>query len=240
MSLDSKDLALTGVFASLYAVLSFIPLFPVIGAVGKSFTVALIIAPLVGLIIGPYRGALAASIGGFIAWSITQSGPFFSLSFVPGAATAMCSGVLYKDRWKAFAVLYSALLLAYGFYPTIGPMWLYPYYIWFHTLGLIVLTSQTMLKTFKTRSNHGFMLELSFKVGVISFIATLFGHVVGGILFEAIYFPTFLPNVDSWRTLWQNLIFIYPLERSIVVIVSVLIGPPVIKALRTHGWFIQY
>lgn len=233
MSLDSKDLALTGVFASLYAVLSFIPLFPVIGAVGRSFTVALIIAPLVGLIIGPYRGALATSIGGFIAYSITQSGPLYSFSFVPGAATTLCSGLLYKGRWKTFAIVYSALFIAYAFYPTIGPMSLYPYYVWFHILGLIVLVSQPMLRTVKT-TRHSLMLELSLTVGVISFIATLFGHIVGGILFEAIYFPTL--SVDSWRGLWQSLVFIYPLERSIVVIVSVLIGPPLIKALRTYGF----
>jgi len=236
LSLDSKDLALTGVFASLYAVLSTIPLFPVIGAVGKSFTVAVIIAPLVGLIIGPYRGALAASIGGFIAWSITQFGPLFQFNFVPGAATALCSGYLYKDRWKASVVIYSALFLAFAFYPAIGPMWLYPYYIWFHMLGLIVLMSQGKLKTINPISKHGLMLELSLRVGVISFVATLLGHIVGGLIFNAIYFPTLIPNADSWRSLWQVLVFVYPLERTMVVLISVLIGAPLIKALRAHGF----
>ncbi len=236
LSLDSKDIALTGVFASLYAVLSAIPLFPVIGVGGKYFTVAVIIAPLVGLIIGPYRGALAASIGGFIAWSITQSGPLFQFSFIPGAATALCSGYLYKDRWKTFVIIYSVLFLALAFYPTIGPMWLYPYYVWFHLLGLIVLMSQTKLKTNNAVNKHGLILELSFRVGVISFIATLFGHIVGGLIFNAIYFPTLISNVDSWRNLWQILVFVYPLERTMVVLMSILIGAPLIKALRAHGF----
>lgn len=235
MSLDSKDLALTASFASLYAVLSAIPLFPVIGAVGRNFTVAVIIAPLVGLIIGPYRGALAASIGGFIAWSITQYGPLFQFSFVPGAATALCSGYLHRGKWKTFVLIYSVLFLAIAFYPVIGPMWLYPYYLWFQLIGLIVLISQAKLKIGNAPNRHSRMSELGFGVGVISFIATLFGHMVGGLMFDAIYFPAF-PNVDYWRSLWQILVFVYPLERTIVVFMSILIGAPLIKALRNHGF----
>lgn len=236
MNLSSRDLALTGIFASLYAVLSAIPLFPVIGAVGKSFTVAVIIAPLVGLIIGPHRGALATSIGGFIAWSITQFGPLLQFSFVPGTATALCSGYLYKGRWKTFVLIYSVLFLALAFYPTIGPMWLYPPYVWFQLVGLIVLTSQAKLKTIEALNKKNRMQTLGFGVGVISFVATLFGHIVGGLIYNAIYFPTFYPNVDYWRSLWQILVFVYPLERTIVVFISILIGAALIKALKAHGF----
>jgi len=235
LSLDSKDLALTVCFASMYAVLSTIPLFPVIGVVGKAFTVAVIIAPLVGLIIGPQRGALAASIGGFIGWSLApQYGVLLQLSFVPGAATALCSGYLYNDKWKTLLIIYFLLFSAFAFYPTIGPMWLYPPFVWFHFLGLFFLISWAKLKTLKVSSNHSRITELSFRVGVISLIATLFGHAVGGLIFEATS-PIFFPNVD-WRGLWQSLIFLYPLERSIVVFISILIGAPLIKALRTHGF----
>jgi len=226
---------MTGVFASVYAVLSAIPLFPVIGAVGKFFTLALIIAPLVGLIIGPYRGALATSIGGFIGWSLApQYGPLLHFSFVPGAATALCSGHLYKGSWKPFVIIYPAFLLAYGFYPAIGPLWLYPYYMWFHLLGLIVLISQAMLKPIKVQSKQSLILKLGFRVGVISFIATLFGHMIGGLIFEAIS-PIFFPSVN-WVNLWQSLVFVYPLERTLVVFSSILLGVPLIKALKAHGF----
>lgn len=234
LNLSSSDLALTGIFASLYAVLAAIPLFPVVGLVGKSFTLAVIIAPLVGLIIGPHRGALAASIGGFIAWSITQFGPLFQFSFVPGAATALGSGYLYKGKWKQLVVIYAVFFLALAFYPAIGPMWLYPPYLWFQLLGLIVLISLARVKL-KALGNSR-MQTLSFKVGAISFASTLFGHIIGGLIFNAIYFPAFYPSIDYWRGLWQILVFVYPLERSIVVLVSVLIGAPLIKALLTHGF----
>jgi len=234
LTLDSKDIALTGVFASMYAVLSTQPLFPVIGAVGKFFTFALIIAPLVGLIIGPYRGALAASIGGFIGWFVApQYGALMYFSFVPGAATALCSGYLYKGRWKTFVAIYSVLFLIYGFYPAIGPLWLYPPFVWFHLLGLFFLISQVKLKTNKMLS-HSHLPELTFGVGVVSLIATLFGHVVGGLIFEAVS-PIYFPSVN-WTNLWQGLVFVYPLERSIVVLISILIGVPLIKALRANGF----
>lgn len=235
MRFKTKDLALVIVFAALYAVLSVIPLFPVIGIGGKYFTVAVVMAPLVGLIIGPYLGALAASIGGFIAWSLTQFGPLFAFSFVPGAATAFCSGYLNRKGWKRLALIYFFLFLALEFYPTIGPMWLYPQYIWFHLLGLIVLIFQTRLKNIKHLSQQDFLLELSLEVGTISFVATLFGHMIGGLLYNAIYFPEF-PNVDYWRSLWQVLVVVYPLERTIVVVISILIGAPLIKTLRAHGF----
>ncbi len=237
LKLNSRDLALTAVFASLYAVLSALPLFPVIGVVGKSFTMALIIAPLVGLIIGPYRGALAASIGGFIGWSIApQYGLLYQFSFIPGASTALCSGLLYKAKWKLFAILYPTLLLTFGFFPSVGPLWLYPDYLWFHLLGLTALAFQVILTISKTVNTRNFMLELGFVVGMISFIATLFGHVVGGLFFEVVYFPTFISSVDAWRSIWQGVAFVYPIERSIVVLISILIGAPLIRALKTHGF----
>lgn len=237
MDFSSRDLALTGVFASLYIVLSTVPLFPVIGVVGRTFTVALIIAPLMGLIIGPYRGALAASIGGFIGWSLApQYGLLFQASFVPGAATALCSGHLYKNKWKTFVIIYSALFLAFAFYPVVGPIWLYPSYLWFQLVGLIALIFEAILTNIKVIGKRSLALELGFTVGIISFIATLFGHIVGGLIFEAVYFPAFISSVNTWRSIWQGVIFVYPIERSIVVLASILIGVPLIKALKAHGF----
>jgi hypothetical protein len=207
----------------------------VIGLVGKTFTVAVIIAPLLGLIIGPHRGALAACIGGFVAWSITQFGALLQFSFVPGAATAFCAGYLYNGKFKTFAAIYFFSFLALAFYPIIGPMWLYPLFVWFQLLGLLVLLFQARLRPSEALGQNSRMQALTLSVGLISFVATLFGHIVGGLIYDAIYFPVY-PSVDYWRGLWQVLVFVYPIERTIVVFVSVLIGVPLIKALKTHGF----
>jgi len=211
----------------------------VIGVVGKYFTLALIIAPLVGLIIGPYRGALAASIGGLIGWSIApQYGLLFQFSFVPSTTTVLCSGSLYKGKWKTSVAVYIVLFLAFAFYPSVGPIWLYPIYLWFQLLGLIALMLQPLILRVKALKKHSSTLELGFTIGAISFVATLLGHIVGGLIFETIYYPALISSVDSWRTIWQSVVFVYPVERSIVVFVSVLVGVPLIKALKAHGFFI--
>jgi len=82
---------------------------------------------------------------------------------------------------------------------------------------------------------HTKMLELFFGVGVISFTATLFGQIVGSIMFEIMYWPTIYPEVEYWRiSIWQLLTFVYPVERTLLTLLAAMIGAPLIKALRTY------
>ena len=193
-------------------------------------------APLIGLMLGPYLGLMATSVGGFIGWSITQSGPLFFFSFVPSATASFCSGWLYRGEWKTLFLLYTALFFALALYPTIGPGWLFPFFLWFQVLGLIVLASPLRLKAVNSMRKHTTLFELSWAVAVISFIATLFGHVIGVIIFQMIYFPAFYPQADYWKSLWQGLTFLYPLERSIITLSATFIGAPLIKALGAYGF----
>lgn len=234
MKFNTKNLALSCVFASVYAVLWLGPLFPVIGSQGKFFTLATVIAPLMGLILGPYVGFAAASIGGFIGWSVTQSGPLFFLSFVPGAAAALCSGLLYNRKLITSVILYLVLFLAMALYPVVGPGWLFPYFVWFQLIGLAVLMSPLGSKALNYSHRQTSFFELSLGFGVISFVATLFGHIVGSLLFQIIYFPTFYSQVDYWRTLWQSLVLLYPLERTLFTLLATVIGVPLIRALRAY------
>lgn len=215
-------------FASLYAVLSSFSLSPVIGAAGSSIKMATIIAPLIGLMLGPYLGTLAASVGGFIGWSLTQSGPFSFLSFVPGAATALCSGLLYLRKGLTSIVLYLVLFLALALYPTIGPAWLFPYFLWFQLIGLIVLVSPLRSKAADFTQKQNRLPELCLGLGVISFTATLFGQIVGSLMFEMMYGPTIHTEV------WQLATITYPIERTVFTLLATAIGVPLIKALRAY------
>jgi len=235
LRLGTRDLATVSSFASIYAVLWFLPMFPVVGAPGKFFPLTNVMAPLIGLMLGPYLGLMATSIGGFIGWSLTQSGPLLFLSFVPSAAASFCSGLLYRGEWKTLFILYTALFVALAFYPTIGPGWLFPLYLWFQVLGLFILASPIRLKAVNSMHKHTKLFELSWAVAVVSFIATLFCHVVGNIIFQMIYL-SFHPEVNYWRSLWQGLTFLYPFERSIITLLAAFIGAPLIKALRTYGF----
>jgi len=198
---------------------------------------ATVMAPLIGLILGPYLGTTAVSMGGFIGWISTQAGPFSFLSFIPSAAAALCSGLLYNRRWMPSVLLYSTLFFALAFYPSIGPAWLYPHYLWFQLVGLIVLASPLRSKAEDSLHKHSSSLELSFGVGIICFMAALFGQVVGSLMFETMYWPTMYPQTEFWKVLvWQPATFVYPIERTLIALLATVIGVPLIRALRAYGF----
>jgi uncharacterized membrane protein len=233
--LVAKNIALIAVFAPLYTIFTFWSLFPVIGAPGKFITMAVIMAPLIGIILGPYVGILSTSVGGMVALSVGQiGGPFGPFSFVPHAAATFCSGMLYNGKRMTCAITYAILLVVLAFYPVVGPIWLYPYFVWMQIVGLVILVSPLQSKAVKQIFEHTRLTELAFGVGIVSLTATLFGHIVGDIMFEAIYWPNIISSVDAWKSDWQLLAWIYPLERVIIALVAALIGTALMKALEAY------
>jgi len=228
--------ALVCSFASVYAVLSYWYLFPIMGAAGKFITMAVITAPLIGIALGPWLSVAAVVLGGIIGLPMTQTGPFGAASFVPGASAALCSGLLYNGKRWISAFLYSALLLVFAFYPVVGPAWLYPHFVWLQLAGLAVLVSPLQSKAAEFVQKRANLLELSLGIGLISFTATLFSHVVGSIMFEILYWPIVFPEPDFWRLLWQALTFVYPVERLIITLIATIMGAPLFKALKAYGF----
>jgi len=232
-----RKIALISVFASLYAIFGLWPLFPVVGAVGKNITVATVMAPLIGVILGPYIAVLTVLIGGVAGLSIAQIGPFGPLSFLTGVAATFCSGMLYERRRGICAVAYLILLLIFAFYPVVGPAWLYPYFMWLQVIGFVVLVSPLQSKAVeRMRGNPNSFVGLTLGAATTFFVATLFSHLVGSIMFEAFYWPTIIPAVETWRSNWQIITFLYPAERIAITITAALIGTALIKALKTHGF----
>jgi len=232
----AKNIALIAVFGPWYTIFTFWPLFPVIGASGSFITMAVIMAPLIGIIIGPYLSVLSVALGGIIGLSLGQiGGPFGPLSFVPHAATTFCSGMLYNGKRMTCAVTYAFLLVVFALYPVVGPAWLYPYFIWMQIIGLAILVSPLQSKAVEQIHGYTKSMGLTFGVGIVSLTATLFGHIVGDIMFEAIYWPNLISSVDAWKSTWQLLAWVYPLERVMIAIAAALIGTTLIKALKAYG-----
>ena len=232
----AKNIALIAVFAPWYTIFTFWPLFPVIGASGSFITMAVIMAPLIGIILGPYLSVLSVALGGIIGLSVGQiGGPFGPLSFVPHAATTFCSGMLYNGKRMTCAVTYAFLLVVFALYPVVGPAWLYPYFIWMQIVGLAILVSPLQSKAVEQIHGYTKSMGLTFGVGIVSLTATLFGHIVGDIMFEAIYWPNLISSVDAWKSTWQLLAWVYPLERVMITIAAASIGTVLIKALKAYG-----
>jgi len=121
--LSARDVAFVGVFAALsVVVIRVIPGFPIIGLSESQIKFDAAIAPIYGLILGPYLGCLAAFIGG-----IVLANSWFSVltSFAP-AVSALVAGLLTQKNytshsrrfpgWAAAGIIVGLLIL--GWYAT--------------------------------------------------------------------------------------------------------------------------
>ena len=224
VKLTTKEVALTICFAALYAVLSFLPLNQVIGLVGKAITAATIIAPIVGILLGSYLGMLSTGLGGIIAM---YSNPIFPpASLAAGIIAALCAGLLYARKRILCALIYVSLMFLFGFYPVVGPVWLYPSFIWFQIVGFLILISPLQSiasKNFNSESS----LKLLFVFLVTSLTSTLAGQIAGSLTTIVL-----IPDANFWKTSWLFLTFLYPLERIIIALGAALIGTSLNKILN--------
>lgn len=220
--LRAKEVALAACFAALYVVLSFVPMFHLLGAF-QSITVAAIMVPLIGLMLGAYIGALSALLGGIISLSLNPS-LFSPMSLAAGVVGAACAGLLYTNRRALCALTYMILLLIFGLYPSVGPIWIFPQVMWFHVAGLFILISplqSTALNNFKSAK----ATRLLFAFFVTCLTSTLAGQIAGNIVFETI-------RITDPRGTWLALTFVYPFERTIIAIIAAFIGVPLFEALK--------
>jgi hypothetical protein len=228
--LRAIEVALIACFTALYVVLAFSPMFQVIGFFGKTITAASVIAPVIGIILGPYLGVLSTLLGGIASLSFSPF--FFPPSLVAGVVTAVCAGLLYKGKRIFCILIYLILLLCFGFYPTIGPFWIYPAMTWFQVIGFLVLISPLQSMAIKNITSHNPAKFLSCFF-VVCLTSTLAGQIAGSLAFELSSSTVIAPDLNAWRFTWQVLTFQYPLERVTMAIIGALVGAPLLRVLRS-------
>lgn len=226
--LTAKEIALLICFTALYTYFSFIPAFPIVGLPSKAITLAAIAAPIIGIILGPYLGMLSTLLGGALAFS---AGHFSPLSFVAGIVTAVFAGMLYENRRSVSAFTYFSLLFFFGFYPFVGPVWLYPPFMWFQITGFLVLISPLQSMASKNMRNPNNSSKLFSAFFIVFLTSTLAGQIAGSLVFELISWPIFIANVDAWKATWQVVTWIYPIERIIIALITTFIGVFLYKIL---------
>lgn len=218
------NVALTAVFTALYAVLGFLRISPIIGLTGQAITAAAIIAPIIGMLLGPYIGAMSAFLGGTIGLFL---GSLSYPSFAGGIVTAFCAGMIRTGKRAIAALVYLTLFLLFAFYPVVGPAWVFPPETWFQIVGLIILLSplQSFAKKLldsqsSTRLMYGFFFTC--------LASTLAGQIAGSLVFEILAAD---PNVMMGT--WRALTGVYPLERSIIALAAAFIGTGLSKTLKS-------
>jgi MFS family permease len=143
LKLSSRDVAFMAIFAALSAiVIKVFPGIPIVGVSGANIKFDAALAPIYGLVIGPYLGFAAALIGGVI----TAGSPFDILTSFSPAVSALIAGFLTQKSvgngegrikgWMVAASVSSLLIL--GWYAT-GVGQQAPFYPVLHFAGLAVI-----------------------------------------------------------------------------------------------------
>ncbi|MCL2134394.1 MAG: hypothetical protein FWH37_02405 [Candidatus Bathyarchaeota archaeon] len=192
----TKHIALITIFSALYAILRYLPLGPMIGLAGTfSFSDAL--APLIGIVLGPFAGGISVIIGTFTAAAISKPIVFFGLDFLPGFINCVAMGFLIKRKWIPIIVLYALLLGVFIvspyslLYVQIGSLTI-PF-TWLHIVAFIVFLSPLRSKavnnikkfnTNKTITNQQSQSNKNMTIGIISgiILGIILGIITGKIL----------------------------------------------------------
>jgi hypothetical protein len=222
--LTAKKVALVVCFTALYAVFAAIPIFQLVGSAGR-ISAAAIMAPIIGVLLGPYLGALSALLGGTIGLSY---GSFLPMSFVSGIVATLCTGLLYEGKRAWCFIVYFLFLVLHGFYPGIGPAWLFPLYMWFQIVGLLLLTSPLLSMAIRNiRSKDIPAVLLSFFA--LALVSTLAGQISGSLTGL-----TLIRNSPETQLgIFQVLTFQYPAERIIIALGAAFIGAPLFRIIRS-------
>lgn len=223
-NLTASDVALTTVFTAYYAVFGFLKISPIIGLPGQAITASAIIAPIIGLLLGPYIGTLSAFLGGIIGFFL---GSLSYLSFASGIAATFCAGMIRTGKRTLASVFYLSLFLLFAFYPAVGPVWVFPLETWFQIVGLLVLVSPLQSKaTIFLDSGNNTKLMLGFFSTCL--VSTLAGQIAGSLTFEILATDP-RTVIGSWITLTA----LYPLERIIIAAVATLVGASLARVLKS-------
>ena len=228
--LTAKHLAFTVCFAALYAVFCLFPIFQIVGLPSKFITLAAITAPIIGMLLGPHLGALSTILGGTIGFF---TGHFSLPSFVAGVVAALAAGTLNFGRRSLCAFMYFSLLFFFGFYPFVGPVWLYPQLMWFQIIGFLILVSPLQSIAARNAWNSKSDAKLVPAFFVTALTSTLAGQIAGSLTFEVLSWPIFVADVNAWRLNWQLITLLYPAERIVISLAATLIGVALHKVLRS-------
>jgi hypothetical protein len=236
---------LAATFAAVYAILRLMPIFVMIGGSGRVFSTTEFVAPLLGIILGPYVGSVAGVIGTFLGIMFTGRMNFFGLDFLPITVNAAVLGLLMRRRIIPAIVLYSALIVLFFDHPStlhfvsvsfLGNTILVPF-IWLHIITWILLVSPLSKKSVE------WILGVSEKKRVtaaciLSLIGTTAQQLTGTLLFASMAVPLMGMTPKALEATWTAVFYTYPIERlAIILPVATVVTAAVVRTVQSTRLF---
>ena len=218
--LSAKSVAFIGVFAALHVILYFM-------SFGLWRNWAIYLEPIEGIVLGPWAGFSAALIGSVLARAIKPI-DVWMFGIIAEPMGVLAAGFLAKGKWKLVILIYAIMLAAYFVHPfgTWLPIW---------TILDILLALALIYPAAKlSKSLFGEKVKLlPISLILLSFVAT----VTDALTRVFLLVPAGLYNVFGWPPEVVYYIFITGaidsyIEDVLIVIVSILVGLPLLVALK--------
>jgi len=234
----SQLITLIAVFATLSIVCDSIVGIPQLAS-GVWYGWIFLIVPIAGIVLGPYAGFISILIGVMAGHSIYLRGeaPMYEYLFTLGAPIgAMFSGFIFRGRWKGALTYFTLLLGAYFLTPVSWelPLWgLWDVYIAFIILCILALMSNR----WSVRSG-----KLGGSPYIYAFCALI--GLEADILFRIFMFIScqtyrlfygFTPEI--LEVIWAAGALVTPIQVGIAILMTVFIGPMLVRILSLKGWF---
>jgi len=235
---------LAATFAATYGVLRSVPISVVIGGSGRVFTASEFVAPLLGIILGPYAGSLGAVVGTFLGIALTGRMNFFGLDFLPVMVNALVLGFLMRKRWQLSALLYSVLLALFFAHPSTMHFVSVPLpngavelpFVWLHIVVWLLLLSPLSRKSVEWISERT-VSKAAGAVFLLVLIGTTAQHLTGTLLFASMAVPLMGITSQTLMAIWVGVSYVYPVERLIIVLAATLVNVAVVRGLKVTGFF---
>jgi hypothetical protein len=227
----TKQIALLTVFTALYVVLRFVPFSMIIGPTGGFLSLSDFLAPIIGILLGPYLGGASVIIGNLSALAMGRHMMFFGLDFVPDLTAVFATGFLTQKKrssWAIVVALNAALLALFVLNPlTTNFLFSIPF-TWLHIVAFIVLLSPLSLMAAKWLDTLD-MRKITIGIVILVFIAVMMQHLAGNVLYEVVLNQiTHVYGAEVYPAMWTAVFFVFPIERTILIIAATLVGAPLV------------
>ena len=212
----------------------------IIGGAGAYLSFSDFLAPIIGILLGPYLGGLSVLIGNFGALGLGRPTTFPTLfglgDFVPDFVAAVSVGFLMRKKWLPVVILNAGLLALFFVNPLTSIFVTIPGtsvsipFAWMHIAAFIVLLSPLSLMAAKWVQKAITTKQIAAGLAILTFIGTMMQHLAGNILFELSFGminPPIIPKA-AWPAEWTAVMFAYPVERTVLIVSAVLVGTPLI------------
>ena len=242
---SKRTVPLAATFAAVYGILRLVPIFVMIGGSGRVFSTTEFVAPLLGIILGPYVGSVAAVIGTFLGIMFTGRMNFFGLDFLPSMMNALVLGLLMRRRRIVAVTLYSALVVLFFVHPSTLHFASVPFsggtvsipFVWLQIISLALFVSPLSTKSVEWISG-GSEKKRMIAACLLSLFGTTAQQLTGTLLFASMAVPLMGMTPKALAATWAAVFYTYPIERlAIILPAATVITAAVAKTIQSARLF---